>query len=294
MIRPFCGCRRAPILDYRCRECGAVFKRLSQYGLVENALRLLCDPDASAWICEGRSDGAPDRQDGSGIPVGAEAAPLHSGRCIQAVAFRRQYSRESGPGFPAGRRRMNYRIQRSKPTRCITQKFLRVRGKKGSRIEIRVTLPALGPTKPEDGALTRTTGLRSWGWSAAKPGGPASESVLTRRKKPFGGQLLEKRRRRPVFLPTNTARICGSKTRRNPGPEKPLTTLKAGPPAKMVTVSERFTFARPEGIWTGLRNRLRRFRGVHKDRLSRHVAMFELASGRDQVTPALLQRMCGV
>ncbi|MCS4198069.1 hypothetical protein [Salinibacter ruber] len=43
-----------------------------------------------------------------------------------------------------------------------------------------------------------------------------------------------------------------------------------------------------------LRNRLRRFRGVHKDRLSGHVAMFELASSRDQVTPALLQRMRGV
>ncbi len=48
-----------------------------------------------------------------------------------------------------------------------------------------------------------------------------------------------------------------------------------------------------EGIWTSLRNRLRRFRGVHKDHLSGYVAMFELASGRDRVTPALLQRMCG-
>ncbi|MCS4193708.1 transposase-like protein [Salinibacter ruber] len=48
-----------------------------------------------------------------------------------------------------------------------------------------------------------------------------------------------------------------------------------------------------EGVWTSLRNRLRRFRGACKDHLSGYVAMFELASGRDQVTPALLQRMCG-
>lgn len=50
----------------------------------------------------------------------------------------------------------------------------------------------------------------------------------------------------------------------------------------------------PEGIWTSLRNRLWGFRGVHNDRLSGYVAMFKLASGRDQVTPALLQRMCGM
>jgi hypothetical protein len=61
----------------------------------------------------------------------------------------------------------------------------------------------------------------------------------------------------------------------------------------METAFGKFTSVRPEGIWTSLRNRLRRFRGVHRDRLSGYVAMFELASGPDQITPALLQRMCG-
>ncbi len=36
--------RRAPIMDYRCRECGAVFKRLPRYGVVENALRPMGNP----------------------------------------------------------------------------------------------------------------------------------------------------------------------------------------------------------------------------------------------------------
>ncbi len=49
-----------------------------------------------------------------------------------------------------------------------------------------------------------------------------------------------------------------------------------------------------EAICTSLRNRQRRFRGVHKDRLSGYVAMFELAFNHDQITSALLQRMCGV
>ena len=49
-----------------------------------------------------------------------------------------------------------------------------------------------------------------------------------------------------------------------------------------------------EGIWTSLRNRLRLFRGVHKEYLSGYVAMFELAYNHDRVTPAILQRMCGV
>lgn len=48
-----------------------------------------------------------------------------------------------------------------------------------------------------------------------------------------------------------------------------------------------------EGIWTSLRNRLRLFRGVHKDYLSGYVAMFELAFNHDQVGPEILQCMCG-
>ena len=49
-----------------------------------------------------------------------------------------------------------------------------------------------------------------------------------------------------------------------------------------------------EGIWTSLRNRLRLFRGVHKDHLSEYVAMFELAFNHDRVGPEVLQSMCGV
>ncbi|MCS3830042.1 transposase-like protein [Salinibacter ruber] len=49
-----------------------------------------------------------------------------------------------------------------------------------------------------------------------------------------------------------------------------------------------------EGICTSLRNRLGRFRGACKEHLSGYVAMFELAFNHDRVTPALLQRMCGV
>ena len=180
-------------------------------------------------------------------------------------------------------------------------------------------LHAAGPTKPEGGGLARTTGLRSSEWSAAKPDGPASEFASTRRRTRFRQRLPEKRQRRPAFLPTRAlptraartcgskTSTCGSKTRRNPEPGKPSITLKAdhsegwaedrdgdgdGDGTREVHVNT------IEGIWTSLRNRLRRFRGVHKDHLSGYVAMFELAFNHDfnydQVTPALLQRMCGV
>ena len=45
-----------------------------------------------------------------------------------------------------------------------------------------------------------------------------------------------------------------------------------------------------EGIWTGLRNFLRPFRGVHKKYLAAYVAMFEWAALRNlkRVTAALL------
>ena len=166
-----------------------------------------------------------------------------------------------------------------------------------------------GPTSSADEGPTRTTGLRSSEcrsseWSAAKPDGPASEFASTRRRTRFRQRLPEKRQRRPAFLPTRAARTCGSKTRRNPEPGKPSITLKAdhsegwaedrdGDGTREVHVNT------IEGIWTSLRNRLRRFRGVHKDHvrkdhLSGYVAMFELAFNHDQVTPALLQRMCGV
>jgi len=49
-----------------------------------------------------------------------------------------------------------------------------------------------------------------------------------------------------------------------------------------------------EGIWTSLRNRLRLFRGVHKDQLSGYVAMFELAFNHEKVGPEVLQCMCDV
>jgi hypothetical protein len=120
-------------------------------------------------------------------------------------------------------------------------------GENPIRTGIRMIRPAKEPTKPSGGALTRTTGLRSWGWLAAKPGRPASGSVSTRRKKPFGGQLLEERLKRPASLPTGTAPVCGWKTRRSPKPAMPSTTLNAGPPAKMEMAFGRFTSVQPEG-----------------------------------------------
>jgi len=63
--------RRAPIVDYRCRECGAVFKRLPRYGVVEDPPRLFYNCDASSRICEGNADQMADRRDGLGLPVGA-------------------------------------------------------------------------------------------------------------------------------------------------------------------------------------------------------------------------------
>jgi transposase-like protein len=44
-----------------------------------------------------------------------------------------------------------------------------------------------------------------------------------------------------------------------------------------------------EGIWVGLRNFLRRFRGVHKDYLPDYVAMFEWAYNLDKVSGDFLR-----
>ncbi len=153
--------------------------------------------DASSRVCEGGSNGAPDRRDGLGLPVGTEAAPQHSGSGRAERA-------DPAPRRGAGRWATG---SRSRSRRDVPE----CRGKKASRFGIRVTHPARGRTKTEAEGPTKTTGLRSSGWLVAGPGGPASGSVSTQRKRPFGQQLLEKRQRRPAFLPTRTARIYGLK-----------------------------------------------------------------------------------
>lgn len=46
-----------------------------------------------------------------------------------------------------------------------------------------------------------------------------------------------------------------------------------------------------EGTWTGLRNFLRPFRGVHKRYLNGYVAVFEWAHNLKEITPAALRQI---
>ncbi len=46
-----------------------------------------------------------------------------------------------------------------------------------------------------------------------------------------------------------------------------------------------------EGIWTGLRNFLRRFRGVHKKYLAQYVAIFEWEHNLKEVTGGFLRML---
>jgi transposase len=49
-----------------------------------------------------------------------------------------------------------------------------------------------------------------------------------------------------------------------------------------------------EGLWTGLRNFLRRFRGVHKKYLYQYVAMFEWSHNVKRVTPQFIRALLGL
>lgn len=49
-----------------------------------------------------------------------------------------------------------------------------------------------------------------------------------------------------------------------------------------------------EGIWTGLRNFLRPFRGINKDYLQQYVSMHEWAHNLKEVTLDFLRILCGV
>jgi transposase len=49
-----------------------------------------------------------------------------------------------------------------------------------------------------------------------------------------------------------------------------------------------------EGLWTGLRNFLRPFRGVHKKYLYQYVAMFEWTHNLKRATPPFIRALLGV
>ena len=49
-----------------------------------------------------------------------------------------------------------------------------------------------------------------------------------------------------------------------------------------------------EGLWTGLRNFLRPFRGVNKAYLQQYVAMFEWGYNVKRATPAFLRALLGI
>jgi transposase len=49
-----------------------------------------------------------------------------------------------------------------------------------------------------------------------------------------------------------------------------------------------------EGIWTGLRNHLRIFRGVNKEYLHQYVANFEWAYNAKRATPEFLRALLGI
>jgi len=49
-----------------------------------------------------------------------------------------------------------------------------------------------------------------------------------------------------------------------------------------------------EGLWTGLRNFLRMFRGVNKEYLHQYVAVFEWGYNTKRVTPQFIRAMLGV
>ena len=49
-----------------------------------------------------------------------------------------------------------------------------------------------------------------------------------------------------------------------------------------------------EGMWTGLRNHLRIFRGVNKEYLHQYVAIFEWSYNVKRATPEFLRALLGV
>ena len=49
-----------------------------------------------------------------------------------------------------------------------------------------------------------------------------------------------------------------------------------------------------EGMWTGLRNYLRIFRGVNKEYLHQYVAIFEWSFNVKRATPEFLRALLGV
>ena len=230
-------------------------------------------------------------------------------RCLSgAIAFKRQPVGESESDFLAKRQRMGARIQRSKPTRCITQKFLRVRGKKAIRTDPRMIPHAVGRTNSAVEEPTRTTALRSRPPSDRGHGRPrnivgmvdrktgwASFRVCRNTKKdPLQEILTEEPAQEACIFTDENRSYLWLESKEEPRTREAIDHSMGWAEDRDGDGKREVHVNTIEGIRTSLRNRLRLFRGVHKDHLSGYVAMFELAFNHDRVGPEVLQSMCGV
>ena len=161
--------RRAPIVDYRCRECGSVLNIFTDTVWSKTHY----DPSTIVMLLRGFAKGMPTKwlTDEMGLAYPSVLKRRHR---IQEAAGRGERvgppgeAPEDGGPDPEVEADEMYHAEISAGA-----------GKKAIRTDPRMIPHAVGRTNSAVEGPTRTTALRSWGWSAAKLGGSVSEFAGT-------------------------------------------------------------------------------------------------------------------
>ena len=258
-------CDRAPILDYRCRECGTVFNVFT--GTVWAGTHYSCAK--IILILRGLTQGIPTLQLADELDCDYETL-LNYRHQIQAAALRY--------------------LDRSPLVDTVTEgdEMFQNAGEKGD--------PHRDPTDPP-----RTRANKQRGRGTMANDRPPIQGVVGRETGEIRLTVGEDTRQVTIQPEVESKTEAGARFYSDESSAYNLVEA-SGRPHGTVCHSQH-EYARDddgdgvrevhcntmEGIWTGLRNFLRPFRGVHKAYLAQYVAMFEWAHHLKRVTLGFLQ-----
>jgi transposase-like protein len=270
--------RRAPIVDYRCRECGAVFN------IFTNTVwsKTHYDPSTIVMLLRGFAKGVPTKHLTDKMHLAYPSVLKRRHRIQEAVG---RGERVGLPGEAS---------DELPDPEVEADEMYQNAGKKGK--------PHRSPDDPPRRRANKARGRGTYkndrppvlGMVGRESGWARFRVCVGTKEDTIRTTVAEKTAEETcIFTDENRSylwleNVGESRTRKAVDHSEGWAEDRDGDGIREVHINT------IEGIWTSLRNRLRRFRGVHKKHLSGYVAMFELAFNHDQVTPTLLQRICGV
>ena len=276
--------RRAPIVDYRCRECGSVFN------IFTNTVwsKTHYDPSTIVMLLRGFAKGLPTKWLTDEMDL-ASPSVLKRRHRIQEAAGRGERvelpgeAPEDGGPDPEVEADEMYHAEISAGA-----------GEKGDLCRDPDDPPRRRANKQRGRGTYENDRPPIVGMVSRKTGWASFRVCRNTKKDPLQEILTEETAQEACIFTDENRSYLWLESEEEPRTRKAIDHSTAWAEDRDGDGKREVHVNMIEGIWTSLRNRLRLFRGVHKDYLSGYVAMFELAFNHDRVGPEVLQSMCGV